>query len=102
MNDFGGGVVWSNWRHRRQLCDNATTFVCTSAVICYISLSTLIEGLIPIDTTMFYVFFLTHLFFVLLVSTLGLASPLGSQELGERDNKWNLKCSNAPTVIAGS
>lgn len=32
-----------------------------------------------------------------------LASPLSkSQDLVERDNKWNLKCSNAPTVVAGS
>lgn len=48
-------------------------------------------------------YFLTHLLSILLLSTLGLASPLsGPQELAERDNKWNLKCSNAPTVVAGS
>lgn len=33
----------------------------------------------------------------------GLASPLGnSPDLAERDNRWNLKCGNAPTVVAGS
>ncbi|KAF6219247.1 hypothetical protein HO133_005072 [Letharia lupina] len=33
----------------------------------------------------------------------GFASPLASsQGLAERDNKWNLKCGNAPTVVAGS
>ena len=38
-----------------------------------------------------------------ILSVTGLASPLSnSQDLAERDNKWNLKCSNAPTVVAGS
>lgn len=46
---------------------------------------------------------LYRLLLTAMLSIIGLGIPLtNSQDLAERDNKWNLKCSNAPTVIAGS
>ena len=48
--------------------------------------------------------FLLHpLLLTAILPLTALATPLStSQDLVQRDNKWNLKCSNAPTVIAGS
>ena len=52
---------------------------------------------------MSYRFFLTQILLILLLSSPGLTIPFrDSQALAARDNNWNLKCSNAPAVVAGS
>ncbi|CAD6583666.1 MAG: hypothetical protein ASARMPRED_001467 [Alectoria sarmentosa] len=52
---------------------------------------------------MSHTFFLIHVFFVVLLSVTTLAGSVSNfQRILERDNKWNLKCGNAPTVVAGS
>lgn len=44
-----------------------------------------------------------YILLIFLLHLTRLASPLhGPQDLVERDNEWNLKCSNAPTIVAGS
>lgn len=52
---------------------------------------------------MIQTFILHCQFLTAILSVTALATPLSSpQDLTERDNKWDLKCGNAPTITAGS
>ena len=49
----------------------------------------------------FFCFFTTHILFFFIFPVFITGHP-EAVALTVRDNKWNLKCSNAPTVVAGS
>lgn len=62
-----------------------------------------VPGVSRYNSTMIHIINLYRLLLTAMLSIIGLGIPLtNSKDLAERDNKWNLKCSNAPTVVAGS